>query len=76
MTFFQIFFNISFRIVLEAMYIKFGDPKSIIADFQFFKPKKCLKTLFKNAKIEKKKVFRKNKKKVPLDNYERILKRV
>jgi len=41
MTFFQILFIISFHITLEAMYIKFGDPKSIIADFQFFKPKKC-----------------------------------
>ena len=45
MTFFQIFFNISFLIGLEAMYIKFGDTKSIIADFQFFKPKKSLKSL-------------------------------
>ena len=36
--FFQIFYNISFHIALEAMYIKFGDPKSIIADFQFYKP--------------------------------------
>ena len=37
LTFSQIFTNILFHIALDAMYIKFGDPKSIIADFQFFK---------------------------------------
>ena len=45
MTFFQIFFDISFHIALESMYINFGDPKSIIADFQFSRPKKCQKAL-------------------------------
>ena len=62
MTFFGIFFNISFPIVLEAMYIKFGDPKSIIADFRFYKSKKCFKKgLLKIKKIEKKMFFKKRK---------------
>jgi len=45
MTFIQIFYNISFHIALEVMYINFGDPKSIIADFQFSRSKKCQKAL-------------------------------
>ena len=62
MTFFKIFFNISFLIGLEAMYIKFGEPMSIIADFQYFKPKKSFKkALLKKQKL-KKNVFQKNKK--------------
>ncbi len=40
MTFFQIFYNISFHIALEVMYINFGDPESIMAEFNFSKPKK------------------------------------
>ena len=62
LTFFQIFFNISFHIALEAMYIEFGDPKSIIADFQFFEPKKCFKKRLLKIKKLKKNVFQKNKK--------------
>ena len=60
MTFFQIFFNIQFLIGLEAMHIKFGEPMSIIADFQYFKPKKWFKkALLKKQKL-KKKFFKKS----------------
>ena len=43
MTFFLIFSNISFHIALEATYINFGDPKSIITDFQFSGQEKAKK---------------------------------
>ena len=49
------------------MYIKFGDPKSIIVDFQFSSQKKCLKKHFLKKQKLKKKFFEKTKK-VPLDN--------
>ena len=62
LTFSQIFVNISFHIGLEAMYIKFGDPKSIIVDFQFSSQKKCLKKHFLKKQKLKKKFFEKTKK--------------
>ena len=39
--FFNFFSHISFYIGTEAMYSKFGDPMSIIAEFHFWRPKKA-----------------------------------
>ena len=39
--FFQFFLLISFYIATEAIHTKFGDPKSIMAEFHFSTPKKC-----------------------------------
>jgi len=46
------------------MYIKFGDPKSIIADFRFYKPKKCFKKGVLKMQKLKKNVFSKIQKSV------------
>ena len=57
MTFFQIFFNIQFHIGLEAMYIEFSEPMSIIADFNISsqkiikKPKKPQNDFFPNIQF-------------------------
>jgi len=44
------------------MYIKFGDPKSIRAEFHFSGPKKSLKRSFKKSKKCKNDFFKKPKK--------------
>ena len=39
--FFKFFLHISFYIATEVMYTKFGDPKSILAEFHFLMLKKA-----------------------------------